>query len=59
MRATAGVGAIKALSTVDLLICVTAATRGLVILHDDADFELAERHLPDVRAQRVVSPAGD
>jgi hypothetical protein len=28
---------------------------GLVVLHDDADYELAERHLPDVRARRVVS----
>ncbi|KXO88844.1 PIN domain-containing protein [Tsukamurella pseudospumae] len=54
-----GVGAVRALSTVDLLICATAAARGLVILHDDADFELAEWNLPDVRAQRVVSPAGD
>ncbi|GAA1075261.1 PIN domain-containing protein [Tsukamurella spumae] len=54
-----GVGAVRALSTVDLLICATAAARGLVILHDDADFELAERYLPDVRARRVVSPAGE
>ncbi len=52
----AGVGAVRALSVVDLLICGTAAARGLVVLHDDADYELAERHLPDVRARRVVSP---
>lgn len=51
----AGVGAVRALSVVDLLICGTAAARGLVVLHDDADYELAERHLPDVRARRVVS----
>ena len=25
------------------------------MLHDDVDYELAERHLPDVRARRVVS----
>ena len=49
-------GAVRALSVVDLLICGTAAARGLVVLHDDADYELAERHLPDVRARRVVSP---
>jgi predicted nucleic acid-binding protein len=51
----AGAGAVRALSVVDLLICGTAAASGLVVLHDDADYELAERHLPDVRARRVVS----
>jgi predicted nucleic acid-binding protein len=50
----AGAGAVRARSVVDLLICGTAAAKGLVVLHDDADYELAERHLPDVRAQRVV-----
>ena len=54
-RRLAGAGAVRALSVVDLLICGTAAARGLVVLHDDADYELAERHLPDVRARRVVS----
>lgn len=48
-------GAVGALSVVDLLICDTAAARGLVVLHDDADYELAERHLPDIRVRRVVS----
>lgn len=51
----ARVGAARALSVVDLLVCGTAATRGLVVLHDDADYELAERHLPDVTARRVVT----
>lgn len=51
----AGVGAVRALSVVDLLICGTAAASGLVVLHDDADYELAARHLPDVSARRVVS----
>ena len=50
----AGAGAVRALSVVDLLICGTAAARDLVVLHDDADYELAARHLPDVRARRVV-----
>jgi predicted nucleic acid-binding protein len=50
----AGVGAVRALSTVDLLVCGTAAARGLVVLHDDADYELAARHLPDVTERRVV-----
>ncbi|MGE5697976.1 MAG: hypothetical protein ACM4D3_22865, partial [Candidatus Sericytochromatia bacterium] len=25
-----------------------------VVVHDDADYELAERYLPDVRVRRVV-----
>jgi hypothetical protein len=29
----------------------------LVVLHDDADYELAARHLPDVEARRVVDAA--
>lgn len=49
----AGKGSVRALSVVDLLVCATAADRGLTILHDDADFELAARHFPDIRAQRV------
>lgn len=53
-RRLASVGAARALSVVDLLICGTAANKRLVILHDDADYELAQRHLPDVRARRVV-----
>lgn len=51
----AGAGAVRALSVVDLLICGAAAARGLVVLHDDADFELAARHLPDVTARRLVT----
>ena len=50
----AAAGVVRALSVVDLLVCGTAATRGLVVLHDDTDYELAERHLPDVTARRVV-----
>ncbi len=57
-RRLAGAGAVRALSVVDLLICATAAANGLVVLHDDADYELAERHFPDIRAQRVVSAGG-
>ncbi len=51
----AGAGAVRTLSVVDLLVCGTAAATDLVVLHDDADYELGERHLPDVRARRVVS----
>lgn len=53
-RRLAAAGAVRALSVVDLLVCGTAAAQGLVVLHDDADYELAERHLPDIRTQRVV-----
>lgn len=53
----AGIGAARALSVVDLLICGTAAAHGLVILHDDADYELAAGHLPDVTARRIVESA--
>lgn len=48
-------GLVRALSVVDLLVCATAATKGLVVLHDDADYEFAAKHLPDVTARRVVS----
>ena len=50
----ASVGAMRAFSVVDLLVCAVAASAGLVVLHDDADYTLAARHLPDVRARRVV-----
>lgn len=49
-----GVRAVRALSVVELLVCGTAATNGLVVLHDDALYELAARHLRDVTARRVV-----
>lgn len=49
------VGALRALSVVDLLICGTAAAKGLVVLHDDADYDLAAQHLSDVTARRVVA----
>ena len=46
-------GAHRALSTVDLLICATAAHHGLVILHDDHHFETAARHLSEVQERKV------
>jgi predicted nucleic acid-binding protein len=46
-------GAHRALSVVDLLICATAASSGLVVLHDDKDFTTAGRYLPDVRERAV------
>lgn len=52
----AAAGAARALSVVDLLVCGTASARGLVVLHDYADFDLAARHLRDVDVQRVVNP---
>lgn len=50
----AGAGAARALSVVDLLVCGTAAIAGLVVLHDDADYELAARHLTDLQTRRIV-----
>lgn len=47
------VGALRAFSLTDLLVCGIAATSGLTVLHDDADFERAARFLTDVRQQRV------
>lgn len=52
----AAVAAARALSVVDLLICGTAVANGLMVLHDDADYQLAERHLPDVRTMPVRMP---
>ncbi|MGA9374736.1 MAG: VapC toxin family PIN domain ribonuclease [Mycobacterium sp.] len=53
----AGAGGRHALSVVDLLVCATAADRDLIVVHDDADFEVAERYLPDVSAQRMIGDA--
>lgn len=49
----ASAGATRTLSVVDLLVCGVAANRGLIVLHDDSDYELAERILPGVNARRV------
>jgi predicted nucleic acid-binding protein len=46
-------GAQRALSCVDLLVCASAAIRGLVVLHDDNDFATAAQHLPDLAERRV------
>jgi predicted nucleic acid-binding protein len=46
-------GVLRAFALVDLLVCGTAAHHGLTIVHDDADFETASRHLTDVRQRRV------
>ena len=53
-------GAHRALSTVDLLICATAAQRDLIVLHDDNDFVTAARCLPAVRERAICdAPHGD
>lgn len=46
-------GVHRAFSTVDLLICATAATRGLVVLHDDNDFRTAAKFVTDLAERRV------
>lgn len=47
-------GGHRALSAIDLVICATAALRGLVILHDDNDVATAARHLSDLAAHHVL-----
>ena len=50
----------RALSTVNLLICATAAQHDLVVLHDDNDFAAAARSLPDLRERSVYdAPPAD
>jgi hypothetical protein len=34
---------------------MSAAATALVVTHDDAGYDLAARHLPDVQMRRVVS----
>ncbi len=46
-------GALREMSLVDLLVCGVAAHHGLIVLHDDHDFETASHFLTDVRQQRV------
>ena len=48
-------GAQRGLSAVDLLICATAAHHGVVVLHADAAFVTAARHLPDLRERTIHS----
>jgi predicted nucleic acid-binding protein len=48
-------GAHRGLSAVELLICATAAHHGLVVLHADAAFVAAARHLPDLRERTILS----
>lgn len=49
----ARVGALRAFSLVDLIICAVAAQQGLTVLHDDGDFTTAGRFLADVRERRI------
>ena len=46
-------GDVRALSTVDLMICATAAHHGLIVLHDDNDFVTATGVLPDIHQRSV------
>jgi len=52
-------GVHRSLSTVDLLICYTAAHHGLVVLHDDKDFTTAAKFLPETRERGIkeIPPA--
>lgn len=44
----------QSLSTVDWLICATAAHHGLVVLHDDKDFAAASGLIPDLSERNVL-----
>lgn len=48
----------RSMSVVDWLIAATAATRGLVVLHDDNDFAAAARLLPDLEERNVHRAPG-
>ncbi|WP_327315655.1 PIN domain-containing protein [Streptomyces sp. NBC_01235] len=45
----------QSLSTVDWVVCATAAHHGLVVLHDDNDFRAAARILTDLTERSVFS----
>ena len=47
-------GAHRSAGAVDLLVCATAAARGLTVLHDDRDFESVARVLPEVGEHRIT-----
>jgi predicted nucleic acid-binding protein len=49
-------GVHRGLSAVDVLVCATAAHHGVVVLHADAAFVTAARHLPDLRERSIHSP---
>jgi hypothetical protein len=43
----------RAMSTVDLLVCATAALRDLGVLHDGGVVTAAARYLPDLRERSI------
>jgi predicted nucleic acid-binding protein len=47
-------GVHRSAGVVDLLVCATAASRGLTVLHDDRDFESVARVLPEVGQHRII-----
>jgi len=49
-------GAHRSAGVVDLMLCATAAARGLAILHDDKDFDTVARILPEVTTLRITAP---
>ena len=49
------VGTHRSAGVVDLLVCATAAARGMTVLHDDRDYEAVARVLPDVGQHRITS----
>lgn len=48
----------QSLSTVDWLVCATAAHHGLIVLHDDKEFAAAAGLLTDLRERNVLGAPG-
>ncbi|MBR7837765.1 hypothetical protein KDL01_31105 [Actinospica durhamensis] len=44
----------RSAGVLDLVLCATAAARGLVVLHDDKDFDTVARVLPEVSTLRIT-----
>jgi predicted nucleic acid-binding protein len=47
-------GVHRSAGVIDLLVCATAAARGLTVLHDDRDFGSVARVLPEVGEHRIT-----
>ncbi len=56
-RDLAGRSAHQGLSVADYLVAATALRRGLVVLHEDADFETAAGTVPGLRQERITGNA--
>lgn len=58
-RELAKVSAHSGFSVADHLVAATGIALKLTVLHEDADFETAARLVPQLREQRISTPAAD